>query len=80
MKIYIDRHEYHVIDNPLGGRLLDHQGLHLATLGRDDATGEYWVVTTASGEYITRWHEDNVIDNLLNEDFARAYVAWAEDN
>ena len=86
MRFICDGHEYRVIETGNDVFIIrNNYGTEVASLERDEAE-EYWIVTAFSnavwngGETIARWHENDVIDNLLEQNAVQAYVAWATDN
>jgi len=86
MSRYIcDGHEYRVTNESYSDgydlyAIRNNYGKHVATLSRT-INDEYWSVhLCGGGEAIARWHENEVIDNLLEQNAVQAYVAWAMDN
>lgn len=84
MRFICDGHEYTVIEEDAPGypacgfyTIKNNYGSPVATLS---LSLEYWVVDLIGGERIASWHENDVIDNLLEERAVQAYVAWAYDN
>jgi hypothetical protein len=77
-----DGHEYRVVDSTWPDdthMLLNNYGSEVAYMSRS-ACGEYWHFMTRSQECLGRVHEDNVIDNTLDQELVHRYVAWATDH
>lgn len=83
-KYICDGHEYRVVDASDWSsdrfHIKNNYGSHVASIERSDCD-EYWSVwVVGSQDLVAQWHENDIVDNLIEQTGVQAYVAWAMDN